>query len=121
VRNSHLWAAADVRVAHNLEYDERVINAAIEALGRKSVLKRPPACCTKELAALVLNLPPTERMVAAGYGGKPKPPRLEECHQFFFGTGVEGAHSALSDARACAEVYLELLRRGAAQPGGGGR
>ncbi len=59
---TNLWAAAWVRVAHNLEFDDKVIAAAMASLGRISTLPRPPGVCTKELAAPILNLPPTERL-----------------------------------------------------------
>lgn len=106
---TNLWACAVVRVAHNLEFDEKVVGRAIDRLGRRSALNWPPAECTKELAAPILNLPPTERMIAAGYGGKPKSPSLAECYLHFFGKDVPGAHGALADARACARVYLKIL------------
>lgn len=110
---TNLWAMATVRVAHNLEFDEKVIATAIASLGRSSTLRCPPGVCTKELAAPVLNLPPTERMIAAGYGQKPKSPSLKECVKHFFDEDqVIGAHSALADARACARVYLALKAAG---------
>jgi len=104
---TNLWSVAALRVAHNLEFDDKIINTAIVSLGRTSTLTWPPAACTKELASPVLNLPPTERMLAAGYN-KPKPPSLRECYQHFFGEDVPGAHGALADARACARVYRAL-------------
>lgn len=110
---TNLWAVATVRVAHNLEYDDRVVDAALTRLGRPSQVRRPPGVCTKELAAPVLNLPPTERMIAAGYGNKPKSPSLKECVKHFFDEDqVIGAHGALADARACARVYLALKAGG---------
>lgn len=114
---TNLWAVAAVRVAHNLEFDDKVIDLAMRSLGRQSSLIRPPGVCTKELAGPVLNLPPTERMLTAGYN-KPKPPSLRECYRHFFGEDVPGAHGALADARACARVYLELMEgEGQCQPG----
>ncbi len=107
---THLWANAELRVAHNLEFDDKVVDGAMYALGRASTLPRPPGVCTKELAAPVLNLPPTARMLAAGYD-KPKPPSLAECYRFLFNEELPGAHGALADARACARVYLELRKR----------
>lgn len=104
---TNLWSIADLRVAHNLEFDDKVIRTAIASIGRVSTIKWPPGACTKELAAPVLNLPPTERMLAAGYN-KPKPPSLRECYQHFFAEDVPGAHGALADARACARVYRAL-------------
>jgi DNA polymerase-3 subunit epsilon len=109
---TNLWAAASVRVAYNLEFDDRVIDNALRALSRASTLAKPPGLCTKELAAPILDLPPTERMRQFGHGDKPKSPSLRECYQHFFGEDVPGAHSALADARACARVYLEILRLG---------
>lgn len=105
---TNLWSCASVRVAHNLEFDEKVIRRAVAQLGRESTVPWPRAECTKELAAPVVNLPPTERMVAAGYL-KPKPPSLREVYQHFFGEDPPGHHSALADARACARVYIKLL------------
>jgi DNA polymerase III subunit epsilon len=105
---TNLWSVASVRVAHNLSFDEKVIATAIASIGRASMLTWPPAACTKELAAPVLNLPPTEKMLAAGYN-KPKPPSLKECYQHFFHEDVPGAHGALADARACARVYRALI------------
>src|SRR5216684_491806 len=104
---TNLWSVATLRIAHNLEFDEKVIATAITSIGRTSTLQWPKAICTKELAAPVLNLPPTERMIAAGYN-KPKPPSLKECYQHFFKEDVPGAHGALADARACARVYRTL-------------
>lgn len=104
---TNLWAVASIRVAHNLEFDDKVIAAAMTQLGRTSSLPRPPGACTKELATPILNLPPTERMRAAGYD-KPKPPSLREAYQHFFGEDPPGVHSALADARAAARVYLAI-------------
>ena len=63
--------------------------------------------CTMEAATPIVNLPPTERMVAAGIT-KPKPPKLEECIRHFFDESLEGAHDALIDVRACSRVFFHL-------------
>jgi DNA polymerase-3 subunit epsilon len=105
---TNLWACAAVRVAHNLEFDDRVIRRAVETIGRPSTVVKPPAVCTKDLAAPILNLPPTERMIATGFGGKPKSPSLRECYRFFFDEDPPNHHSALADARAAARVYLRI-------------
>lgn len=104
---TNLWSLAELRVAHNLEFDDKVADRAFQLLGRGSTLKRPPGACTAELATPVLNLPPTVKMLAAGFD-KPKRPSLKECYQHFFGESVPGAHGALADARACARVYMKL-------------
>ncbi len=107
---TNLWAVAEVRVAHNLEFDDRVLDGALATLGRASTLRRPPGICTKDLAAPILNLPPTNRMVQFGHGDKPKSPSLAEAYRRFFGEDPPNAHSALADARACARVYVAILK-----------
>lgn len=106
---TNLWANAEFRVAHNLEFDEKVVALACGHLGRTSSLPAPPGRCTMQLAAPILALPPTERMIAAGYGDKPKSPSLAECCRHFFGEEPAGHHSALADARSAARVYLAML------------
>jgi DNA polymerase-3 subunit epsilon len=108
---TNLWANADFRVAHNLEFDEKVVAAACGRLGRTSSLPTPPGRCTMTMAAPILALPPTERMIAAGRGDQPKNPSLAECYRHFFGEEPPDAHSALADARAAARVYLAILER----------
>ena len=111
VLNIWNWLAkvAAHHVAHNAAFDLRVLQAAFHRAGRPFPPVDPR--CTKQLASPVLNLPPTPRMVAAGFN-KPKDPTLTECIKFFFDEELAGAHDALVDTRACGRVYLELVRRG---------
>lgn len=62
--------------------------------------------CSK--AKYIVNLRPTEKMIARGIM-QPKPPKLAECIQHFFGEALPGAHDALVDARACGRIYFHLL------------
>lgn len=107
---SNLFAAAQVRVAHNAEFDERVIARAVASLGRSSTVRWPPLACTKDLATPILDLPPTARMLAAGYD-KPKPPSLTEAHVHFYGVEFDGAHGALADARAVGRVFRAIREK----------
>lgn len=97
-------------VAHNLDFDERVVSTAAFRAGRTPGSLPVDRACTAEMAEPVLKLPPTARMKATGYGNKHKKPSLNECHLHFFGTPVVGSHGALADARACARVYFALTR-----------
>jgi len=100
-----LREAASEIVAYNLAFDELVMDAAIARSGRWPSHPGPAKrSCAMLLAAPIVNLPPSPRMLAAGMDG-PKPPSLAEAHRFFFGKGFDGAHGALADARACARVY----------------
>jgi len=107
---TNLRSLADYTVAHNRAFDERVMATAIHRTGKTPAHPGPAQhFCTKDLATLVLNLPPTAKMKAAGFN-KPKPPTLGECYLHLFGETLEGAHSAMVDTRACARVFFRLRK-----------
>lgn len=102
---SDLQRRADLMVAHNIAFDRLVMTAMLVRTKRAILAVREH--CTMEQAAPIVNLPPTDRMLAAGFN-KPKAPRLEECYRHFFGEDLVGAHDALADVRACARVFFHL-------------
>lgn len=104
---THLYRQADTIVAHNIKFDKLVMEAQIYRIHERVMPLRKPLFCTMEAASPILNLPPTERMVAAGFN-KPKPPKLEECIKHFFNEELEGAHDAMVDVIACRRVYFHL-------------
>lgn len=109
---THLYQRADRVVAHNIKFDQGVMEAAIARHYSKVMPLRKELYCTMEAATPIINLPPTERMIAAGFN-KPKPPKLEECIRHFFGEDLDGAHDAMIDVRACRRVYFHLKSMGA--------
>lgn len=104
---AHMCSLADVAVAHNSKFDKGIIEAAASRRYGKLFTMQTPTFCTMEAASPIVNLPPTERMIAAGFN-KPKPPKLEECISHFFGETLEGAHDAMIDVTACRRVYFYL-------------
>lgn len=102
-------ARSDLVVAHNAKFDIGVMNCVAARCGAESQPYKH--FCTMEAAAPIVNLPPTERMIAAGMD-KPKPPKLEECIQHFFGEPLDGAHDALVDVNACARIFFYLVDQG---------
>lgn len=104
---SHLYRLADTVVAHNIKFDKGVVEAEIARRHGQVRRLTKPLFCTMEAASPIVNLPPTERMIAAGFN-KPKPPKLEECIQHFFGEALDGAHDAMIDVAACRRVYFHL-------------
>lgn len=104
---THLYQRADLICAHNMKFDRGVIEAAISRYYKKVMPLRRPLFCTMEAATPILNLPPTEKMRAAGFD-KPKPPKLEECIRHFFGEDLVDAHDAMADVVACRRVYFHL-------------
>ena len=105
-------AKADYVVAHNEQFDRRIVTIA--QLRHQIPIALPEkAFCTCQAAAPIVNLPPTEKMLRAGFN-KPKNPNLAEAYRHFFGQDFEGsAHDALTDVRACKAIFFKLLEIGA--------
>lgn len=103
----HFYRLADLIVCHNVDFDVPVMQSVIGRFQGRAVTFDKPTFCTLAAATPIVNLPPTDRMKAAGFN-KPKPPKLEECIQHFFGEELEGAHDAMIDVAACRRVYLHL-------------
>ena len=72
---TNLRALADEVAGHNVAFDIGMIEAALHRSGRVPSHPGPGRiACTADLGTPLCRLPPTERMVAAGFGGKPKDP-----------------------------------------------
>jgi len=114
----------DLRVAHNETFDQRIARIAIKRFWRidepaitaahrdtyADQFKAFPAFCTMNASKPILNLPPTEKMLAKRMKG-PKSPNLTEAYLHFTGKTLEGAHQAMNDVNACAEIYFALKGR----------
>lgn len=121
-----MWRQADLRVAHNETFDNRLVRIALK---RDEIFatqmeddqefadywKAAPAFCTKTNSTKIINLPPTAKMVAAKRNHA-KSPNLGEAYQFFTGRPLEGAHRAMADVDACLEVYFGIQDYHAAHP-----
>ena len=104
---SSLCSNADLAVAHNIKFDKAVMDTAFARQYDGEKTFDTPVFCTMEAATPIVNLPPTDRMLAAGFN-KPKAPKLEECIKHFFDEELAGAHDAMIDLAACLRVYLHL-------------
>lgn len=103
----HFYRRADLIVCHNVAFDVPVMQSEIGRFQKRNIVLDKPTFCTMEAASPIVNLPPTDRMRAAGFD-KPKPPKLEECIRHFFDEALDGAHDALIDVTACQRVYFHL-------------
>jgi DNA polymerase-3 subunit epsilon len=104
------WAEkAKLMVGHNESFDRRIMRIAA---ARYKGFKWEPSCpnfCTLYRSKFIINLPATEKMVAAGIPG-PKSPNLGECMRHFFDEDLDGAHDALVDVTASLRVFWHLIR-----------
>jgi len=107
---SDLVAQANGIVGHNVSLDIRIMRIAGARLNGLKWECPIPHRCTMRMATSILNLPPTAKMVAAGFN-KPKNPNLTECVRFFFDEDHGGAHDALADVKASKRVYFAIKER----------
>lgn len=93
---------AAVLVAHNMQFDEKILGAEFLRTGFANLVESRKRICTMQGATDYCRLP-------GRYGYKW--PTLDELHRKLFNQSFEGAHQALADVRACARCYFELRRR----------
>jgi len=108
-----LWRCADLRVAHNESFDMRMMRIELFRDTRYGEAtadgwKAGKAFCTCNESKKILNLPPTEKMIATGRRG-PKPPNLGEAYLHFTGKELLNAHNAAIDVAACKAIYFALI------------
>lgn len=104
-----LWAGR-TRVAHNQQFDARIVRIALmrfQGEDSADVWKSGPAECTATMATPICQLPPTAKMVKAGFN-KFKTPNLGEAYRHFTGNDLVNAHSAMADVIACRDVYFAI-------------
>lgn len=107
-----LASRADLLVAHNIDFDTKVIAAAlwrhlinenVKEEDAHTIIKEwinKPVYCTMQSSKQIVN--------ARNAKGNLKYPKLTEAYKFFFGRELDRAHSANADAVAVLEIYLAL-------------
>ena len=109
-----LWAGR-LRIAHNESFDARIIRIAQHRFPdtfpepQCDYWKNGTSACTAKMATPILNLPPTEKMIAAGRKHA-KTANLGEAYQYFAGKPMENAHSAMADVQACMFIYFAMRK-----------
>lgn len=103
-------ARAELRVAHNVSFDDRIIRIALKRYHSETLAesyKAGNSYCTCQNSRDIVQIPPTGRMLRAGFN-KFKNPTLGEAYQHFFKEELQGAHRAMTDSKACARIYFAL-------------
>jgi len=99
VEFSEAVSSADMLVAHNVDFDTKVVGAELLRAGMANAFDGKTLRCTMRESTDHCRLPGRR-----GY----KWPTLTELHEILFGAGFEGAHGALADARASMLCFLKL-------------
>ncbi|MCU0679804.1 MAG: 3'-5' exonuclease [Planctomycetes bacterium] len=95
---------AQLLIAHNINFDEKIVGAEFLRTGLKNNLASIKKFCTMQESVNFCRIP-TPR----GYF---KWPNLTELHQQLFGEDFNDAHDAAYDVNACARCFFELRKRG---------
>lgn len=94
---------AEVLVAHNMSFDEKILGAEFLRVGMGNPLPLKRRICTMENSTNFCA-------ISGPYGYKW--PKLSELHYKLFRTGFEEAHNAAVDINATARCFWELRRLG---------
>lgn len=105
-----LWEQSGIRIGHNEPFDARIVRIACMRHADRFMAdnwKAGTSECTQILSTPILKLPPTPKMIAAGFK-KHKSANLGEAYEYFTGKKLDGAHNALVDVDACIAVYFAI-------------
>jgi DNA polymerase III subunit epsilon len=90
-------------VAHNIQFDARIIGVEAQRAGLQFSFEGRFIYCTMMNTVKVCCIPKR--------GGGHKWPSLLELHQHLFGLRFNEAHDARHDVRATADCFFELRKR----------
>lgn len=96
-------ARADFLVAHNMNFDEKIVGAEFLRNNIKNDFFQKKRICTMISSIDFCQIPGSN---SGGY----KWPRLSELHIKLFGKDFEDAHDAFVDTSACARCFFELKK-----------
>jgi DNA polymerase III alpha subunit (gram-positive type) len=95
----------DYAVAHNMQFNQKVVEATAHRLDVPIPFSGVETLCTKDLSTDYCKIP-------VRFAGSYKWPTLQELHKHLFGEFFEDAHRADIDTEACAKCFFQLLERG---------
>jgi DNA polymerase-3 subunit epsilon len=93
----------DVLVAHNMQFDEKILGAEFLRCGFPNSIETKPHICTMRSSTDYCQ-------IVGPYGYKW--PSLQALHRKLFNKPIPGVHTALADTRACAACFFELKKLG---------
>lgn len=89
-------------VAHNAQYDTKIMRGELRRAGIDDRFERTPNICTMRSLIDVCKIP---KKSGSGF----KFPKFSEAYKHFFDKEIEGQHTALGDCRALSEIFTIML------------
>ena len=100
---SEVIPKSEIIIAHNMDFDDKIVGAEFLRSGVESALFDKPRFCTMKTTTELCQIP-------GPYGYKW--PKLSELHYHLFKKDFEDAHDAAVDVKACVKCFFELMRVG---------
>lgn len=97
---------ADLIIAHNISFDEKIVGAEFIRKNMSDILKSKRTICTMKKSTEFCAIPSSN-----GYNDY-KWPKLSELYIKLFDTEFEDAHNSLADVNATAKCFWEMKKRG---------
>lgn len=101
---------SEIKIAHNYRFDGFLLKGEHQRIGMDAGPDIEKFCTMKAMTE-IMKLPPTDKMVGAGFAW-PKSANLGEAYKFCTGKTHEKAHDALADVKACKEVFFWIRNNG---------
>ena len=100
---SEVISKSEIIIAHNMDFEEKIVGAEFLRSGVKSVLFDKQRFCTMKTTTELCQ-------ITGPYGYKW--PKLSELYYHLFKKDFEDAHDAAVDVKACVKCFFELIRVG---------
>jgi len=100
---SEVISKSEIIIAHNMDFEEKIVGAEFLRSGVKSVLFDKQRFCTMKTTTELCQ-------ITGPYGYKW--PKLSELYYHLFKKDLEYAHDSAVDVKACVECFFELMRVG---------
>ena len=100
-RFTELVKKTNYLIAHNLDFDEKVVRSELLRADISDHFDGKIRMCTKEIGTNICKIP-------GKYGYKW--PTLSELYNHLFDDNLKGSHDASNDAKAAADCFFELKR-----------
>jgi len=94
---------SEIIIAHNMDFDEKIIGAEFLRTGIKTALFSKRRFCTMKTTTRLCK-------INGPYGYKW--PKLSELYYHLFKNKIEDVHDAAVDVKACVECFFELMHVG---------
>lgn len=101
---------SQIKIAHNYRFDGFLLKGEHQRIGMDAGPDIEKFCTMKAMTE-IMKLPPTDKMVGAGFTW-PKSANLAEAYKFCTGKTHEKAHDALADVKAAKEVFFWIRNNG---------